>query len=125
MGSQRGLARWCSIYKRYSKGYLKIKCPFCHRNHASMHNIVIENKHFCLKQNLDSSFSLDHSHAYYYQMQTHMFVYEVEYVVCTFPADSKPVLHIKCIKTDAKFWSQCISKSKGVHSPWITREMVH
>ena len=91
------------ICKCCSKGVLEVKCPFCHRNDASMHDIAAEDKHFCLKQNSDGSLSLDHSHAYYYQVQTQMFVCEVDYcdfVVCTFPADSKPVLHIERIKAE-------------------------
>ena len=59
------------------KGALEIKCPFCHPETSLQVAATNDNK-FCLKQ-LDGKLHLDHKHAYYYQVQTQLFVCDVEY----------------------------------------------
>ena len=66
-------------------------------------DIAAQDEKFCLKQNTDGSLNLDHTHAYYYQIQTQIFVCGVEY--CDF------VIHIERIIADHEFWSQSLSKS--------------
>ena len=68
------------------KGVLEIKCPYSHRN-ESIESTASNDPSFCLKKDEDLLY-LDHKHPYYYQVQTQMFVCNVEYCdfcVCTFP----------------------------------------
>ena len=60
------------------KGTLEIKCPYCHRG-ESVTDAAYEDHKFCLQLNSDGSLHLDHTHAYYYQVQTQLFVSDVEY----------------------------------------------
>ena len=88
-----------------TNGVLEIKCPFCHRN-DNIYDSAEQDKKFCLKKNADGLLSLDHSHPYYYQVQTQIFVCGVDYgdfVVCTFPENSKPVIHIERTLPDHNF----------------------
>ena len=74
----------------HGKGVLKIKCPFCHWE-ASLQTAVSEDKKFCLKKS-DGNLRLDESHAYFYQVQTQLFVCNVDYAdfcVCTFEKESQ------------------------------------
>ena len=96
-----------------TNGVVEIKCPFCHRNDTILYDSA-QDKKFCLKRNADGTLNLDRLHAYYYQVQTQIFVCEVDYcdfVVCTFPEGKKPVIHIERILADREFWSQCVRKS--------------
>ena len=70
------------------KGVLERKCPYCHKNEGIIE--ASNDKKFCVSQREDGSYYLDHGHAYYYQVQTQIFVSKVHYcdfVVCTFPDD--------------------------------------
>ena len=95
------------------KGVVEIKCPFCHRNDSIMESS--HDKKFCLYRNSNNSLVLDQSHSYYYQVQTQIFICEVDYcdfVVCTFPEDQQqPDIHIERIHPDEHLWSDCIEKS--------------
>ena len=55
------------------EGVVEIKCPFCHRNDGIQD--AAKDKKFCLQQISDGTgtYSLDHSHAYYYQVLTQIF----------------------------------------------------
>ena len=70
---------WCECCGR---GALEIKCPYCHQG-ESIDKAATHDKKFCLKK-IDGSLSLDKTHAYYYQVQTQMFVCDVSY--CEFCA---------------------------------------
>ena len=97
----------------FSKGVVEIKCLFCHRNDAIVESS--DDKQFCLKKDSNNCLQLDHLHAYYYQVQTQIFVCEVDYcdfVVCTFPEDqSKPDIHIERIFPNESFWSERMEQS--------------
>lgn len=100
------------------KGALEIKCPFCHRETSLQVAATNDNK-FCLKQ-LDEKLRLDHKHAYYYQVQTQLFVCDVEYAdfcVCTFLMSEENIhddngIHIERIYKDLYFWTDCVAKSQ-------------
>ena len=50
------------------KGVMEIKCSYCEKGQsieASTHDA-----NFCIQRNVDGVLKLDHSHAYYYQVQT-------------------------------------------------------
>ena len=58
-------------------GVVEIKCPYCHRGETV--ETASQDKKFCLIKNSDGKLALDHTHAYYYQIQTQLFVANVEY----------------------------------------------
>ncbi len=66
-------------------GYVEVKCPYCHRGESI--ECAVEDKKFCLQKKPDGNLQLDRSHSYYYQVQTQLFVGNVDYCdfcVCTF-----------------------------------------
>ena len=97
-----------------TRGVLEIKCPYCRRE-ESIKSAAANDKHFCLIQQ-GSRLYLDHSHAYFYQVQTQLFVCDVEYCdfcVCTFASDQdESTLHIERIYRDETFWDECVAKVK-------------
>ena len=71
-------------------GVLEIKCPYSHQN-THIQDAASQDSTFCLKK-VDGSLRLDNSHTYYYQIQTQLFVCDVEYCdfcVCTFVEDDE------------------------------------
>ncbi len=109
-----------------SKGVVEIKCPYCHRNDDIIESTT--DKKFCLKKGANDSCFLDKSHSYYYQVQTQIFICEVEYcdfVVCTFPENQdEPNIHIERLYADSEFWSVCIKKSSEFFNLCILPELV-
>lgn len=108
-----------------SKGVVEIKCPFCHRNDDIVEST--NDKRFCLKKDASGSAYLDHAHAYYYQVQAQIFICDVDYcdfVVCTFPEDQEPSIHIERIVPDEHFWSGCTEKSLDFFKMCILPEIV-
>ena len=87
------------------RGVLKIKCPYCYRE-SSITAAVSEDPKFCLKE-IGREICLDSTHSYYYQIQTQMFVCDVEYsdfCACTFASDSdKETIHIERIYNNSDF----------------------
>ena len=66
---------------------------------------------------VDGQISLDHCHAYYYQVQTQIFVCDIEYCnfcVCIFSGDEESTTHIERIYRNNKFWKDhCVPKAKA------------
>ena len=94
------------------KGLLKSKCPYCH--HLDAVDSVATDKQSCLVSEADGSFHIDHTHAYYYQVQTQLFACSVDYCdfcVCTFPTGTTPSLHMEHILPDVDCWSSCAESS--------------
>ena len=74
---------------------------------------------------------------YYYQIQTQLFVCDVEhcdFCVCTF-ADSggESAMHIECIHKNCQFWTNCVETAKTyfrtcllpeLMGSWFTRPLV-
>ena len=96
------------------KGVLEIKCPYSHR-HESIEAAAGNDPNFCLKKDEDL-FYLDHKHTYYYQVQTQMFVCNVEYCdfcVCTFSESIDEFSpYVERIFRDVEFWEDCVEKAK-------------
>ena len=75
-------------------------------------------KKFCLKQS-GEKLCLDEKHAYYYQIQTQMFVCDVEYAdfcVCTLLKDENNEyddgdIHIERITKNLNFWKECFENA--------------
>ena len=73
--------------KCHEKSVLEIKCPYTHQNEG-IEAAACNDSNFCLQEH-EGTLCLDRNHAYYYQVQTQMFVCNVTYCdfcVCTFPS---------------------------------------
>ncbi|XP_030253461.1 uncharacterized protein LOC115569598 [Sparus aurata] len=84
------------------KGVVEIKCPYKYRN--SLQGCT-EDEQFCL----DKSFSLKHSHTYYYQTQLHMFVCGVSY--CDFVLWTKEKFIVQRILRNEEFLQEALPKA--------------
>ena len=108
------------------KGVLEIKCPYSHQN-AHIQDAASQDSRFCLKK-VDGSLRLDNSHAYYYQIQSQLFVCDVEYCefcVCTFVEDDESKgLHIERIYKNEGFWLECISKAEQFFKTCLLPEIL-
>ena len=108
------------------KGVLEIKCPYSHQN-THIQDAASRDRTFYLKE-VDGSLQLDNSHAYYYQIQTQLFVSNVEYCdfcVCTFVEDDESKgLHIERIYKNETFWSDCISKAEQFFKTCLLPEIL-
>ena len=103
MGASPDAILECSCCGR---GVLEIKCPYSHRYKRIQD--AMQDKSFYLKES-DGTVKLDSSHAYYYQVQTQMFICDVDYsyfCVCTFAKDEEKGLHIECITRQQSFWEE-------------------
>ncbi len=70
---------------------------YCHRG-ETIQEAVSHDKNFCLQKTNDRRIALDRSHAYYCQVQTQLFIMNVEYCdfcVCTFTGDKVYGLHVE------------------------------
>ena len=56
-------------------GVLEVKCSYCYKNDFP----DVDNSRFCMSKTDDGTWSLKHSHTYYYQVQLQMHVCSVEY----------------------------------------------
>ena len=102
------------------QGVLEIKCPYCHREN-DLRTAAAKDNQFCLKL-LHGELHLDQNHAYYYQVQTQLFVCDVQYAdfcVCTFMADDDREgnsqdsnVHIERIYKNHGFWTECVTKAQ-------------
>ena len=101
-------------------GVVEVKCPYCNRHENTLENLS------CLLQNEDG-LELDRTHAYYYQVQTQIFIAKVDYCdfcVCTFPTDNEPCLHIERILPDFEFWSSCLDASSDFFKQCLLPEIL-
>ena len=107
------------------RGVLEIKCPYCHKGESI--EVATANKKFCLNEGPNGEIFLDQSHAYFYQVQTQLFVGNVDYCdfcVCTFAQNAEHGLHIERITKDVKFWSNCIEKAEYFFKNCLLPELV-
>jgi len=97
----------------HGKGVVEIKCPYCHKG-SSVVAAAQEDPKFCLKE-IDGRLCLDTTHSYYYQVQTQLFVCNVEYsdfVVCTFASDHEDSIHMERLNRNNEFWQDCLDKAR-------------
>ena len=107
------------------KGTLEIKCPYCHRGEGI--DVVASDPKSCLIKTQDGSIALDKTHTYYYQVQTQIFICNVDFCdfcVCTFPSSEIPNLHIERIFPDAELWAQCVESSTNFFKTCILPELL-
>ena len=98
------------------KGVVEIKCPYCHCLNAV--ESVTTDKQSYLVFDANGTLHIDRTHAYYYQVQTQMFVCNVDYCdfcVCTFPTGANPSLHVESLVPDVECWSSCVDASRHFH----------
>ena len=100
--------------------------PISHR-HESIEAAASNDPNFCLKKDEDLLY-LDHKHAYYYQVQTQMFVCNVEYCdfcVCTFPESVDEFSpHVERIFRDIEFLEVLNSGKTVLKKPNIFSQYV-
>ena len=113
------------------KGVLEIKCPYCHQG-TDVQAVAIKDSRFCLKM-VDGELQLDHTHTYYYQVQSQLFVCDVEYgdfCVCTFSMDEdkshylETGMHIERIYKDPNLWIECTTKSSQFFKTCLLPEIM-
>ena len=67
---------------------------YCHKGQSI--EVSTQDTKFCIQKNADGVLALEHSHAYYYQIQTQLFVCNADYCdfcVCTFSKDEEHEFH--------------------------------
>ncbi|SMN01988.1 hypothetical protein SPONN_289 [uncultured Candidatus Thioglobus sp.] len=105
-------------------GALEIKCPLCNSDQDI--EATITSTKSCLVSAEDGSVHLDKGHAYYYQVQTQIFICKVKYCdfcICTFPG-SGPSMHIERIHPDTELWQKCVEKSSHFFKLCILPEII-
>ena len=118
-----------------SKGTVEIKY-LCSHWEDSIEQAAISDTQFCLIKQGDL-LHLDHSHAYYYQIQAQLFVCNVQYsgfYIFTFGCSERETnIHIEHIQKDEELWKDCITRSEHffvtcllpeVLGHWYTRPLV-
>ena len=106
------------------RGTLEIKCSYSHRGESV--ELASEDKNFCLKRASDGMLHLDPKHAYYYQIQTQIFVCDVEYCdfcLCTFNGDESG-LHIERVYKDTSLWNDCVERAESFFRTCILPELL-
>lgn len=71
---------------------------------------------------------LDNSHAYYYQIQTQLFVCDLNYCdfcICTFVEDhEEDSLHVERIYKNQRFWEECLPKAEYFFKTFLLLEIL-
>ncbi|XP_028517658.1 uncharacterized protein LOC110248026 [Exaiptasia diaphana] len=101
------------------KGCCEIKCPFCFKN-ATTEQLAGE-KSSCLTV-IDVKISLDHKHAYYYQVQAQIFITETDY--CDFVVWTEQDIHIERVFPDEAFWDEAREKASKFFLVGILPELL-
>ena len=105
-------------------GVLEIKCPYVHRGETIA--AACEDGNFCLEMH-NGNPRLKVGHPYYCQVQTQLFVCDVDYCdfcVCTFASDQTGDLHVQRIAPDMQFWESCLAKASSFFSSSILPELL-
>ena len=105
------------------KGVVELKCPYTHRD-DTIKNAAIKDKTFCVMEE-EGRLKLRHDHAYYYQIQTQMYVCDVTYcdfVVCMFGASFD--IYIERVYQDKDLWEDCLKKAKNFFTSCLLPELL-
>ncbi|XP_067125337.1 uncharacterized protein [Centruroides vittatus] len=97
------------------QGVVEVKCPWCQRQQ----NIDENTPNFLVKEN--GIFTINKNSNYYYQMQTQIFVCNVEY--CDFVVWTEKSLHIERIYRDFTLWNTIIEKARNFFKFCILPEL--
>lgn len=88
------------------KGVCEIKCPYTFRD-LMLHEIFETQKQFCLSPN--NGIHLDKGHSYYYQVQSQIFICEVDY--CDFVLWTTKDIYVERVLRDKIFWNNVLTKA--------------
>ena len=107
-------------------GVLEVKCPYTLR-HSTIENYA-KDPNSCLSVLKETGdVQLDRDHEYFFQVQTQMYVCEVDYcdfVVCTFPPDVMPQISVIRILPDLVFWDSCVDASLAFFKSGVLPELL-
>ena len=97
------------------KGTVEVKCPYCVRDK------LVEEKVACL-ENVDGRTQLSRTHQYYYQVQTQIFVCNVDY--SDFVVWTKEGIHQERVAPDNDLWEEICERSTGFFKLAVLPEIV-
>ena len=97
------------------KGTVEVKCPYCVRDK------LVEEKVACL-ENVDGRTQLSRTHQYYYQVQTQIFVCNVDY--SDFVVWTKEGIHQERVAPDNDLWEEICERSTGFFKRAVLPEIV-
>ena len=107
------------------KEVLEIKCPYCHKD-STIVAAARDDPKFCLEE-VYGILTLDTSHSYYYQVQTQLFVCDVEYFdfcIWTFASEGEENVHIEQIK-NFTFWNEiCVPRAEKFFRTCLLPELL-
>lgn len=102
------------------KGVCEIKCPYTFRD-CTLDEATKANKNFCLLMGTDG-ICLDKKHAYYYQVQSQIFICGADY--CDFVVWTTKDVHIERILPDFEFWNTIVPKAMAFFKNGILPELM-
>ena len=103
-------------------GVLEIKCPYKLRSESL--EVALQDKAFCL-ESCGDSVRLKRSHPYFLQVQTQLFVCDVEYCdfcVCLFTEEDD--IHIERVLRDKTVWQECLGQCTDFFVQCLLPELV-
>ena len=100
------------------KGTVEVKCPYCVRDKEIPECLE---KVSCM-ENVAGKVQLRKSHQYYYQIQTQVFVCNVDY--CDFVIWTKEGLHHDRMEPDHALWDEICKRATGFFKRAVLPELV-
>lgn len=101
-------------------GVLEIKCPFSCKDRPFLE--AIGEKNFCLERGEDNTFTLKHTHTYFYQVQLQMKLCDVRY--CDFVVWRSDELIVNRIERDEDFLKEAIPKATTFFKYGLLPELI-
>ena len=95
------------------EGVLEIKCPYCRKDDVFTDQDSVP-KHFCLQVTEDGELQLSRKHAYYYQVQTQIYVCNKDFA--DFVVWSQKDIHVERILPNQEFWENTSTKASDFFS---------
>ena len=86
-----------------------------------LHEIFKTQKQFCLSQN-SSGIHLDKGHSYYYQVQSQIFICDVDY--CDFVLWTTKDIYVERVLPDKIFWNNVLTKALAFFTNGILPELM-
>ena len=102
----------------YGKGTVKVKCPYCVRDKEIPERLE---KVSCM-ENVAGKIQLRKSHQYYYQIQTQVFVCNVDY--CDFVIWTEEGLLHDRMEPDHALWDEICERATGFFKRAVLPELV-
>ena len=102
-------------------GALEIKCPYCRRDNVFSGNNS-DMKAFCLQVTEGGEWQLSRKHAYYYQVQTQIYVCQKNFA--DFVVWSQEDIHIERIPPCQEFWNDISRKASDFFNHAVLPELI-